>query len=48
MIGDSVEADINGALNIGMKAIHCNFDASKVSSTEFISVTSLLQIKNFI
>ena len=48
MIGDSIEADIQGALGIGMKAIHCNFDASTISSNEFISVTSLLEIKTIL
>ena len=48
MIGDSIEADIQGALGIGMKAIHCNFDASTISSNEFISVTSLLDIKTIL
>ena len=48
MIGDSIEADINGALGIGMKAIHCNFDTSLVPNNLFISVSSLLEIKKFI
>ena len=48
MIGDSIEADINGALGVGMKAIHCNFEFPIVSSNDFISVSSLLEIKKFI
>ncbi|MBT6082192.1 MAG: noncanonical pyrimidine nucleotidase, YjjG family [Polaribacter sp.] len=48
MIGDSIEADINGALGVGMKAIHCNFDTSLVPNNLFISVSSLLEIKKFI
>ena len=41
MIGDSIEADINGALGVGMKAIHCNFDTSLVPNNLFMSVSSL-------
>ena len=48
MIGDSIEADINGALGVGMKAIHCNFDTSLVPNSLFMSVSSLLEIKKFI
>ena len=48
MIGDSIEADINGALGVGMKAIHCNFDTSQVPNNLFISVSLLLEIKKFI
>lgn len=48
MIGDSIEADIKGALGVGMKAIHCNFDTSLVPNNLFISVSSLLEIKKFI
>ncbi|ARV16680.1 YjjG family noncanonical pyrimidine nucleotidase [Polaribacter sp. SA4-12] len=48
MIGDSIEADINGALKIGMKAIHCNFENEIINSNEFISITSLLEIKQYI
>ena len=47
MIGDNVEADIKGALNIGMHAIHCNFDESIIDE-DFISVNSLLEIKQYI
>lgn len=48
MIGDNIEADINGALKVGMKAIHCNFENEIIKSNEFISVTSLLEIKQYI
>jgi putative hydrolase of the HAD superfamily len=48
MVGDSIEADINGALNIGMQAIHCNFDKSIVTHNQFVSVTSLLEIKRYL
>lgn len=48
MIGDSVEADILGALNVGMQAIHCNFDGANTKDYNFTTVTSLLQIKQYI
>ena len=48
MIGDNIEADINGALKVGMKAIHCNFHSNIIPNNEFLSVTSLLEIKNIL
>jgi len=48
MIGDNLEADIKGALKVGMKAIHCNFENEIINSNEFISVTSLIEIKQYI
>lgn len=48
MIGDSIEADIFGAINIGMKALHCNFDNSQIANNEFVSISSLLEIKQYL
>ncbi|KGL62823.1 YjjG family noncanonical pyrimidine nucleotidase [Polaribacter sp. Hel1_85] len=48
MIGDNLEADINGALSIGMKAIHCNFENEIVKNDGFISISSLLEIKQYL
>ena len=48
MIGDSIEADILGAINIGMSAIHCNFEHEVVENANFHSVTSLLEIKQYL
>ncbi|MHB0754267.1 YjjG family noncanonical pyrimidine nucleotidase [Polaribacter sp. M15] len=48
MIGDSVEADILGALNVGMKAIHCNFENEILDNSKFTSVSSLLEIKQYL
>jgi putative hydrolase of the HAD superfamily len=48
MIGDNVEADIRGALKVGMKAIHCNFENAIIRSEEFVSVTCLSAIKKYI
>ena len=48
MIGDSLEADIEGALNIGLQAIHCNFDNSALINNKIITVASLLEIKQYL
>ncbi len=48
MIGDSIEADILGALNIGMKAIHCNFENEIIENVKFTSISSLLEIKQYL
>lgn len=48
MIGDSLEADIEGALNIGLQAIHCNFDNSTLINNKIITVASLLEIKQYL
>ena len=48
MIGDNLEADIEGALNIGMKAIYCNFENNKTKHDKVISITSLLEIKQYL
>lgn len=48
MIGDSIEADILGALNLGIQAIHCNFENEDTSEYDFISVSSLFEIKQYL
>jgi len=48
MIGDNLEADIQGALNVGLQAIHCNFDQQTVMDKKIVSVTSLLEIKQYL
>jgi putative hydrolase of the HAD superfamily len=48
MIGDSLEADIEGALNYGLKAIYCDFENHKKESNAFITVNSLLEIKQYL
>ncbi|MFK8058815.1 MAG: YjjG family noncanonical pyrimidine nucleotidase [Polaribacter sp.] len=48
MIGDSLEADIYGAINIGLKAIHCNFTDVNSTSKDFITVKTLLEIKQYL
>ena len=48
MIGDSLEADIEGALNLGIKAIHCNFENENINTNNFVSIKSLLEIKQYL
>ncbi len=48
MIGDSVEADILGAINVGMQALHCNFENKEIDNQKFKSVTSLLELKQYL
>ncbi len=48
MIGDSIEADILGALNVGIRAIHCNFENETVNSTHFKSISSLIELKQYL
>ena len=48
MIGDSIEADIEGALQVGMQAIHCNFEGEEIEPTNFKSIISLLEIKQYL
>ena len=48
MIGDNLEADIQGALKVGLSAIHCNFDNQIIENKNVVSVSSLLEIKQYI
>ncbi|WP_298765633.1 YjjG family noncanonical pyrimidine nucleotidase [uncultured Polaribacter sp.] len=48
MIGDSLEADILGALNVGMQTIHCVFDAFTKRDEKITSVNHLLEIKEYL
>lgn len=47
MIGDSLEADIYGAKNIGMTVIHCNF-VNGLKVKDVTTVTNLSQIKQYL
>ena len=47
MIGDSLEADILGANNIGMKTIFYNYRNENISK-KIKSIDSLLEIKNYL
>lgn len=48
MIGDNLEADIIGALNCGIKSIHYNLHNEKFEQKNYISVSSLLEIKQYL
>lgn len=48
MIGDNLEADIQGALDCNFSAIHCNFEQEKVPIDNLISVTSLNEIRKYL
>ena len=47
MIGDCIEADVNGALNFGMDAILFNIDPSKIH-INIKQVSHLLELKNYL
>ena len=47
MIGDSLEADILGANNIGMQTIFYNYRNESISK-KIKSIDSLLEIKNYL
>lgn len=48
MIGDNLEADIIGALNCGITSIHFNLHDDKFEQKKYISVSSLLEIKQYL
>jgi putative hydrolase of the HAD superfamily len=47
MIGDNLEADIKGALNIGMDAICFNYH-KEVLSSNIIGIDQLVELKYYI
>jgi putative hydrolase of the HAD superfamily len=47
MIGDCIEADVNGALNFGMDAILFNID-SNVTHENIKQISHLLELKNYL
>ncbi len=44
MIGDNLEADVHGALNMNMKPIFCNFEEQAINE-EIISIHNLYELK---
>ncbi len=48
MIGDNIEADIKGAMNVGLRAIHCNFNKDQTTYESIVSVDSLLELKQYL
>jgi putative hydrolase of the HAD superfamily len=47
MIGDSWEADIMGAKNMGIKPIFCNFEKQQVDDS-ILSIENLLELKQYL
>jgi putative hydrolase of the HAD superfamily len=45
MIGDNYEADVQGALNMSMRAIFCNFEMQSVAEN-ILSINHLTELKN--
>ena len=48
MIGDNLEADIEGAINCGIRAIHYNSEKSNIIPNTITSVNHLLEIKQYL
>jgi len=48
MIGDNIEADIEGALRVGMRAIHFNPDKLKYNKHHKFEISHLNEIKNYL
>ncbi len=48
MIGDNLEADIIGAIQCGITSIHFNLENLKYSDKKYISVSHLLEIKQYL
>ena len=44
MIGDSLEADVHGAIQIGMKAIHLTKEDNN-NSSDFLNIKTLKELK---
>ncbi|MES2864307.1 MAG: YjjG family noncanonical pyrimidine nucleotidase [Bacteroidota bacterium] len=48
MVGDSIEADVLGAMNFGMKAVYFNPANEEVSDNEIFQIQKLTQLKNIL
>ena len=48
MVGDSIEADVLGAMNFGIKAVFFNPANEMVSNNEILQIQSLTQLKNIL
>ena len=48
MVGDSIEADVLGAMNFGMKAVYFNPTNERVSYDSIIQIQKLTQLKNLL
>ena len=48
MIGDNLEADIQGAINCGIKAIHYNSEKNNNIPNKITSIHHLSEIKKYL
>lgn len=48
MVGDSLEADINGAKNVGMTPVFFNPDQNEIDKTKIKIINSLTELKQFL
>lgn len=48
MIGDSIEADVLGAMNFGIKAVYFNPANEQVPHSEVVQIQKLTQLKNIL
>lgn len=48
MVGDSIEADVLGAMNFGMKAVYFNPANEEILQNEIIQIQKLTQLKNIL
>lgn len=48
MVGDSIEADVLGAMNFGMKAVYFNPANEMVSHNAIVQIQKLTQLKNLL
>ena len=48
MIGDSLEVDVAGAMNIGMDQVHVNYNNLPQDLQPTFTVTAINQLKNFL
>lgn len=48
MVGDSIEADVLGAINFGMKAVYFNPANENISHNEIIHIQKLTQLKSIL
>ena len=48
MIGDSIECDIKGALNIGLKVIALDYKSQIPDSSEYIKIKAISDLKNIL
>lgn len=48
MIGDSLEADVQGALNVGMQAIHFNPTEIQSDGKHVVEIKNLVEIKRYL